>query len=336
MNINRLRWLSERIIDTEKEEFYEFIDTKDKEMVSFVVEACYEKKPTWPTDLFIILKNAVSKREEILNTKGAKYSSFDSSYFSRALESFTAPYTFEKYKRLQALFDIINIDPKYLSDAAIKSIMLETTFTDEIHIDCCLDAKKAIICYPGFTDEEKTKMLDLVNKSDVKPNLPPHILENFFEYLNLKDIFKQDYSKFGDMEHKLRKAMVNYIIDDYSGHFELLNDFSLFKKLSHFKDTFNDENMELLPILINAKNIYVFLISTEFIKKIKQDDIEGLKILMEQFVNADTVTFGQMQCMIKNEEFIKKPIEEKLADFEKITEKAKILNREYENGHKKN
>ena len=44
MNINRLRWLSERIVNSEKKEFEEFIDTYDKDIVSFVVEACYEKK----------------------------------------------------------------------------------------------------------------------------------------------------------------------------------------------------------------------------------------------------------------------------------------------------
>lgn len=43
MNINRLRWLSERIVNSEKKEFEEFIDTYDKDIVSFVVEACYEK-----------------------------------------------------------------------------------------------------------------------------------------------------------------------------------------------------------------------------------------------------------------------------------------------------
>ena len=38
MNINRLRWLSERIVNSEKKEFEEFIDTYDKDIVSFVMK----------------------------------------------------------------------------------------------------------------------------------------------------------------------------------------------------------------------------------------------------------------------------------------------------------
>ena len=267
MNINRLRWLSERIVNSEKKEFEEFIDTYDKDIVSFVVEACYEKKPADPTKLFITLKNAITKRENELSSRKEEYTSVDNSYFARALYKFDKPYTPVKYKRLEALFDIINTDPKYLNDMAIDSIMHETTFTDEIHTDCCLDVKKNIICYPGFSIEDKQEMLYEMNKIDDMPSIPPLILEGFFEYLNLQDVFRQDYSKFKDMEHELRKTMVNYIIDDYSGNKELLNDFSLFKSISHFKEAFNQDNLDVLKIVLNAKTIDVFLSPSEYKRK---------------------------------------------------------------------
>ena len=88
MNINRLRWLSERIVNSEKKEFEEFIDTYDKDIVSFVVEACYEKKPADPTKLFITLKNAITKRENELSSRKEEYTSVDNSYFARALYKF--------------------------------------------------------------------------------------------------------------------------------------------------------------------------------------------------------------------------------------------------------
>ena len=272
MNINRLRWLSERIVNSEKKEFEEFIDTYDKDIVSFVVEACYEKKPADPTKLFITLKNAITKRENELSSRKEEYTSVDNSYFARALYKFDKPYTPVKYKRLEALFDIINTDPKYLNDMAIDSIMHETTFTDEIHTDCCLDVKKNIICYPGFSIEDKQEMLYEMNKIDDMPSIPPLILEGFFEYLNLQDIFRQDYSKFKDMEHELRKTMVNYIIDDYSGNKELLNDFSLFKSISHFKEAFNQDNLDVLKIVLNAKTIDVFLSASDYIRKNKNEE----------------------------------------------------------------
>ena len=280
MNINRLRWLSERIVNSEKKEFEEFIDTYDKDIVSFVVEACYEKKPADPTKLFITLKNAITKRVNELSSRKEEYTSVDNSYFARALYKFDKPYTPVKYKRLEALFDIINTDPKYLNDMAIDSIMHETTFTDEIHTDCCLDVKKNIICYPGFSIEDKQEMLYEMNKIDDMPSIPPLILEGFFEYLNLQDVFRQDYSKFKDMEHELRKAMVNYIIDDYSGNKELLNDFSLFKSISHFKEAFNQDNLDVLKIVLNAKTIDVFLSASDYIRKNKNEDKEVIKILM--------------------------------------------------------
>ena len=295
MNINRLRWLSERIVNSEKKEFEEFIDTYDKDIVSFVVEACYEKKPADPTKLFITLKNAITKRENELSSRKEEYTSVDNSYFARALYKFDKPYTPVKYKRLEALFDIINTDPKYLNDMAIDSIMHETTFTDEIHTDCCLDVKKNIICYPGFSIEDKQEMLYEMNKIDNMPSIPPLILEGFFEYLNLQDIFRQDYSKFKDMEHELRKTMVNYIINDYSGNKELLNDFSLFKSISHFKEAFNQDNLDVLKIVLNAKTIDVFLSASDYIRKNKKEDKEVIKILMEKFVNADHVSYCLMQ-----------------------------------------
>ncbi len=322
MNINRLRWLSERIVNSEKKEFEEFIDTGDKDIVSFVVEACYEKKPTDPTKLFITLKNAITKRENELSSRGEEYTSVDNSYFARALDKFDKPYTPVKYKRLEALFDIINTDPKYLNDVAINSIMHETTFTDEIHTDCCLDVKKNIICYPGFSIEDKQEMLYEMNKIDDMPSIPPLILEGFFEYLNLQDIFRQDYSKFKDMEHELRKAMVNYIIDDYSGNKELINDFSLFKSISRFKEAFNQDNLDVLKIVLNAKTIDVFLTASDYIRKNKNEDKEAVKILMEKCVNADHVSYCLMQYnLTNNKEFSEKTIEEKITTFDEILDK---------------
>lgn len=322
MNINRLRWLSERIVNSEKKEFEEFIDTCDKDIVSFVVEACYEKKPTDPTKLFITLKNAITKRENELSSRGEEYTSVDNSYFARALDKFDKPYTPVKYKRLEALFDIINTDPKYLNNVAINSIMHETTFTDEIHTDCCLDVKKNIICYPGFSIEDKQEMLYEMNKIDDMPSIPPLILEGFFEYLNLQDIFRQDYSKFKDMEHELRKAMVNYIIDDYSGNKELINDFSLFKSISRFKEAFNQDNLDVLKIVLNAKTIDVFLTASDYIRKNKNEDKEAVKILMEKFVNADHVSYCLMQYnLTNNKEFSEKTIEEKITTFDEILDK---------------
>lgn len=319
MNINRLRWLSERIVNSEKKEFEEFIDTYDKDIVSFVVEACYEKKPADPTKLFITLKNAITKRENELSSRKEEYTSVDNSYFARALYKFDKPYTPVKYKRLEALFDIINTDPKYLNDMAIDSIMHETTFTDEIHTDCCLDVKKNIICYPGFSVEDKQEMLYEMNKIDDMPSIPPLILEGFFEYLNLQDIFRQDYSKFKDMEHELRKTMVNYIIGDYSGNKELLNDFSLFKSISHFKEAFNQDNLDVLKIVLNAKTIDVFLSASDYIRKNKNEDKEVIKILMEKFVNADHVSYCLMQYnLTHNKEFSEKTAEEKIATFDEI------------------
>ena len=322
MNINRLRWLSERIVNSEKKEFEEFIDTYDKDIVSFVVEACYEKKPADPTKLFITLKNAITKRENELSSRKEEYTSVDNSYFARALYKFDKPYTPVKYKRLEALFDIINTDPKYLNDMAIDSIMHETTFTDEIHTDCCLDVKKNIICYPGFSIEDKQEMLYEMNKIDDMPIIPPLILEGFFEYLNLQDIFRQDYSKFKDMEHELRKAMVNYIIDDYSGNKELLNDFSLFKSISHFKEAFNQDNLDVLKIVLNAKTIDVFLSASDYIRKNKNEDKEVIKILMEKFVNADHVSYCLMQYnLTHNKVFSEKTAEEKIATFDEILDR---------------
>ena len=85
------------------------------------------------------------------------------------------------------------------------------------------------------------------------------------------------------MEHELRKAMVNYIIDDYSGNKELLNDFSLFKSISHFKEAFNQDNLDVLKIVLNAKTIDVFLSASDYIRKNKNEDKEVIKILMEKF-----------------------------------------------------
>lgn len=321
MNINRLRWLSERIINTEKEEFEEFIDTYDKDIVSFVVEACYEKKPSSPTDLFILLKNAVSKRVEKLSLEGVEYSSKDNLYFARALEVFDKPYTTVKYKRLEALFDVINTDPKYFNDMAINSIMHETSFSDEIHTDCCLEVKKDIICYPGFSLDEKEEMLNAMNDIDSMPSIPPLILEGFFEYLNLKDIFKQDYSKFGNLEHELRKTMVNYIIEDYKDDKILINDFALYKSISHFKEAFDPDNLEILEVVLKSKDIFTFLTATNFIRKNKNEDEEGLQILMEKLVSADRISFAYMQYLLKKEEFIEKPMEEKISTFDKILER---------------
>lgn len=205
---------------------------------------------------------------------------------------------------------------------AIDSIMHETTFTDEIHTDCCLDVKKNIICYPGFSIEDKQEMLYEMNKIDDMPSIPPLILEGFFEYLNLQDIFRQDYSKFKDMEHELRKTMVNYIINDYSGNKELLNDFSLFKSISHFKEAFNQDNLDVLKIVLNAKTIDVFLSASDYIRKNKKEDKEVIKILMEKFVNADHVSYCLMQYnLTHNKEFSEKTAEEKIATFDEILDR---------------
>ncbi len=43
MNVNKLNWLSEKIEGEYKQILNDFVDKFDKDAVSFVIDACYEK-----------------------------------------------------------------------------------------------------------------------------------------------------------------------------------------------------------------------------------------------------------------------------------------------------
>lgn len=132
MNVNKLNWLSEKIEGEYKQILNDFVDKFDKDAVSFVIDACYEKNPLYPSKLFLILKNAIEKRCLYLMENGEEYTTFDNLLFEKALNAFTYPYTFDKYMILEALCDVININPSCFDDTAINAITNKTAFSSKI------------------------------------------------------------------------------------------------------------------------------------------------------------------------------------------------------------
>lgn len=244
---------------------------------------------------------------------GEEYTTFDNLLFEKALNAFTYPYTFDKYMILEALCDVININPSCFDDTAINAITNKTAFSSKILLKLSLDVKIGIICAKGFTLEEKYEMLDKLCDIDKKELIPPLVMEPFREYYDIKELLRQDCSKFDLLENKLKKTLFYYITDDYDNDRTLLQDHSTYKKLSHFKDTFNEKNLDLLYVTLDSKNINSFLFSTEVIKENKILSNEELKCLIEK-INyiTEKEKISQIRSLVKSNDFSQSDFDEKL------------------------
>lgn len=327
MDINKLKWLSEKIDMEAKEEFDYFLDEFDEEVISFVIDKCYEKNPLYPSRLFLILKNAIEKSMK-MKENCASCASFDSYLFEKALDSFTYPYTFDKYMTLEALCNIINTNPNYFNDTAFNAIINKTAFSSNILLKLSLEVKTSIICTNDFTSEEKSEMLSKLCNIDKKELAPPLIMEPFREYYDIRELLRQDYSKFSFLENKLKKALFDYIIDDYDNAKTLLLDHSNYKKLSHFKDAFNEKNIVLLYAVLDSKNINSFLISVEMIRLHKTLNNEELRHLIEKInfvVDQDKIC--KLETLVKSNDFYQINFDEKLKQldyFINTSDKVKV------------